>query len=107
MHKADGRGDDACRTRLPLANQVAEFHESRWRISESKESIGMFLYSKSNASLSPCYPQRRSHFSYPRVAEVALRLDAQTLECPLADAACHHGHVGHDGFERSILHLII
>ena len=51
VHKAYGCSDNAGRTSLPLANEVAELHEGRWSIAKGKERIWMFLDSQTDTGL--------------------------------------------------------
>ena len=106
MHKTDGGGNDARGVSPALSDQVAEFHQGRGGIAEGEEGIRMLLHGQADACLAACDAKRRGHLGHARIAEVALGLDAQTLECAFSDAARHHRHVGHDGLQLARFHLI-
>ena len=52
MNEAHRSSNDASWTRLPLTNQVAEFHQGRWGIAKGEERIRMFLDSEADTCLS-------------------------------------------------------
>ena len=97
MHKAHWRGDDAGRMGLALADEVTQFHQCRRCIAEGEECIGMLLNGEADARLSACDALCRGHLGNPRVAQIALGFQAQSCQCPLADAAGHHRHIGYNG----------
>ena len=51
MHKSYWRGDDARRMSLAATDELAQFHQRRWRIAKGKQCIGMLLNSETDARL--------------------------------------------------------
>ena len=107
VYKAHGSGNDACRTGLALAHQLAQLHQRRRGIAKGKERIGMLLYSQTDAGLRARDALRCSHRCHALVVQVAARLDAQSLQGSLAYAAHHHRYVGDDRLQRSADYLVV
>ena len=67
MNEADGSRNDASRMRLALADQVAEFHQSRRGIAKGEEGIGMLLDSQTDTSLSTGDAKGIGHVLHTRI----------------------------------------
>ena len=67
----------------------------------------MLLNSQTDARLGAGDALGGSHLGNTRVAQVAFGLHAQSCQCALADAAGHHSHIGHDGFDFTVCDFIV
>ena len=107
MYKPYGGGNDACRTGLALANEVAQFHECRRRIAKGEQGIGMLLDGQTYAGLGARDVHRLGHFRHTWVAQIALGLDAETRQRSFAHTAGYHSHIAHNGVQLPAGHLSI
>ena len=107
VDKANGSSNDASRMGFALANEIAEFHQSRWGIAKGKEGIGMFLDGETDACLSAGNTLSLSHLSHAWIAQITLCLNTQALEGTLTDTTGYHRHIGNDSLQFTILHLIV
>ena len=94
------RGNKSGGVCLALADEVAEFHEGGGGIAKGEERVGVLLDGEADAGLGAGDVVGRGKLGHANVLQVALGLDAETLEGALADAAGDHSDIGDDGGER-------
>ena len=113
MHKAYGCGNDAGGVGFPLEYEVAQLYQGRGGIAENEKCIGVLLDSEPHTglcacdALAACCTRSCHHLSHSRVGEIALCLNAQTLQGSFADTAQSHRHIGDNRVKLSAAYLII
>ena len=104
MDKTHRSGNDACRMAFALAHEAAQLEEGGGGIAKGEEhspALWKVIEGETHACLSTSDIGSLGHVGSPRVVDVCSYPDAETLNSPFSDAACHHGDIRHDGVNLS------